>query len=453
MEQSRSLLADTTYKGIIYLTLPISLSRLIPELNFLFNGIFLGHLGTKELAYASLTGVYYLIFAVLGYGLSNALLSMISKLAGENNRENIFNTLRHGHLIGLAIFMVGVFTTYFLLEPMLTMFGVVKVDVQAVTQFMKIRIWGLIFLFGYQLSNQYLICLKETKWMVVGSIIEAGANILFDYWFIFGGLGVAAMGLNGAAYASVLAEILGFASLAFIINWKKFSIKYDIPEKWKYSKNIIHEALKQAYPLMTQYAFSIIVWWFFFILVSKNYSYTEQAASQTMRNIFGISGVFSWAFGASTNTIISNLIGQNNIKEIMPTIRKLLIISCTGMVLFIILINLFTSQLFSLYGQYEEGFINIGTSLLRIVSMALVALTAGVVWMNAAVASGQSRMVLIIDIIALTFYSVYVYYAIEINHWSISRAWICEWLYWSVILILSFILVNRWIKQNNIVQS
>ena len=37
---TESLKADTTVKGIILLTLPISLARLVPELNFLFNAIF-----------------------------------------------------------------------------------------------------------------------------------------------------------------------------------------------------------------------------------------------------------------------------------------------------------------------------------------------------------------------------------------------------------------------------
>jgi multidrug resistance protein, MATE family len=443
----KSLLADTTYKGIIMLTLPISLSRLIPELNFLFNGIFLGHLGTKELAYASLTGVYYLIFAVMGYGLGNALLSIISKLAGENNRENIFNSLRHGHLVGAVFFVIALILTYFFLYDILLLFGITAEDSLIVSKFLKIRIWGLIFLYGYQLSNQYLICIQETKWLVVGSIIEAGANIIFDYWFIFGGLGLEPMGLNGAAYASVLAEIIGFAAISFVIKWKNFSLKYDIPEKWRYSKAIIKDVLSQAYPLMTQYTFGILIWWFFFIIVAKNYNYTEQAASQTMRNLFGLSGVFSWAFGSSTNTIISNLIGQKKHDEIIPTIHKLLKISCTGMLIFIVLVNLFPSQLFLLYDQHEPSFIEIGTSLLRIVSAALLVLTTGVIWMNAAVASGQAKMVLFIEIAALISYSIYAYYAIEIRHWSISIAWMCEWFYWTTIMVLSYFLFKNWMRK------
>jgi Na+-driven multidrug efflux pump len=198
---------------------------------------------------------------------------------------------------------------------------------------------------------------------------------------------------------------------------------------------------------MTQFTFGIVIWWIFFILVAKNYGYTEQAASQTMRNLFGLSGVFSWAFGSSTNTIISNLIGQKKYDYIIPTIHKLLKISCTGMLMFIILVNLFPYQLFRLYDQHEPDFITVGTSLLRIVSAALIVLTSGVIWMNAAVASGQSKSVLGIEVAALVSYSLYAFYAIEILDSSISTAWMCEWFYWCTIMILSYLLFNRWIRK------
>ncbi|HMU04760.1 MAG TPA: hypothetical protein PJ990_14100, partial [Saprospiraceae bacterium] len=72
MAGSTSLKVDTSVWGIILLTLPISMAKLIPEINYLINATFLGHLGSVELAMAGITGVYYLIFSALGYGLNNA---------------------------------------------------------------------------------------------------------------------------------------------------------------------------------------------------------------------------------------------------------------------------------------------------------------------------------------------------------------------------------------------
>ena len=54
MGNLQSLKVDTTIKGILWLTIPISLSKLVPELNYLFNAVFLSRLGVKELGLVGL---------------------------------------------------------------------------------------------------------------------------------------------------------------------------------------------------------------------------------------------------------------------------------------------------------------------------------------------------------------------------------------------------------------
>ena len=66
------------------MALPISLAMLVPQINFITNNVFLGALGEKELASAGITGVYYLIFAVIGNGLNNGMQALISRRAGQD---------------------------------------------------------------------------------------------------------------------------------------------------------------------------------------------------------------------------------------------------------------------------------------------------------------------------------------------------------------------------------
>jgi multidrug resistance protein, MATE family len=430
------------------LTLPISLSRLIPEFNFLVNSIFLGHLGEKQLAYAAITGVYYLIFSAVSYGLSNAILSVISREAGANNREAIINTLRHGVIIAAIWFVIGLFTTYFLLEPILLLSGIKPDDIKEVMQYMYIRIFGLIFICLYQLCNAYLICIQETKWLLIGSLVSAITNIVFDYWFIFGGWGFNGMGFNGAAYASVLAEFLGLATVYVVIISKKFSLKYDIPDVWNYSPRLLKNMIIQASPLMAQYAISIIAWFLFYLLINKYYSYTEQAVSQTMRSLFGMSGVFSWAFGSTTNTMISNLIGQGKHAEVRPTIHKILLISVSGIIFFIILINISPMLIFKIFGQ-GENFAVLGTEVLRVISLAMFILTISVIWLNSVVATGNTKFVFLTEFVSIVFYLVYVWYISAIYKGTLAHMWMSEWLYWTVMLTLSYGFMNRYLKIHN----
>src|SRR6188474_771111 len=107
-----SLQMQVTNRQILKLTLPISFAILVPQFNFIVNNIFLGHYSSTSLAVASITGVYYLIFASIGFGFNNGLQSLISRRAGENRPEEIGKLFNQGILSSMIIAVVGIILTY-----------------------------------------------------------------------------------------------------------------------------------------------------------------------------------------------------------------------------------------------------------------------------------------------------------------------------------------------------
>src|SRR6186713_399772 len=103
---------QTSYKQILGIALPISLAMVVPQINFITNNIFLGRLGEKELASAGITGVYYLIFAVIGNGLNNGMQALISRRAGQNLPKEIGRLFVNGIWVALAIAFIGIAVTY-----------------------------------------------------------------------------------------------------------------------------------------------------------------------------------------------------------------------------------------------------------------------------------------------------------------------------------------------------
>src|ERR1700710_411107 len=83
------LKVETGYRQIFRMAMPISLAMLVPQINFITNNVFLGGLGESALASAGITGVFYLIFAVIGNGLNNGLQSLIARRAGQNLPKEI----------------------------------------------------------------------------------------------------------------------------------------------------------------------------------------------------------------------------------------------------------------------------------------------------------------------------------------------------------------------------
>ncbi|HLO55831.1 MAG TPA: MATE family efflux transporter [Saprospiraceae bacterium] len=442
MAGGTSLKVDTSVWGIILLTLPISMAKLIPEINYLINATFLGHLGSVELAMAGITGVYYLIFSALGYGLNNALLAIMSRRAGEENRNEIFSTLWHGLLLstGLAtLFMIG---TWLFVHPLMVMVGIDPEAAKMASDFLDIRVCGLFFLYSLQMQNAYLISLQQTKYLIVIALIQSSLNLALDYGLIFGKLGLPEMGFNGAAYASVISEFIGMLTIIVLIRGLRISSKFNIKPVYTFSIKTIKLVFTQGLPLMSQYAISTGSWWVFFILISRNYTYSEQAVTQAMRNLFGLSGVFSWAFGSSANTIISNLIGQGRAEEIFDIIRKMSIISFTGMFVFVSILNIYPSLFLDLYGQGDD-FVSSGLGPLRVVSLAMLILCIGVIWLNAVVATGKTKIVFYIELVGIISYLVYVWLVTEKFGLGLEVAWMSEWVYWGIMFLLSYIYLKR----------
>jgi MATE family multidrug resistance protein len=287
------------------------------------------------------------------------------------------------------------------------------------------------------MQNAFLISLQKTKYLIIIAIIQSLTNLALDYGLIFGHFGLPALGFNGAAYASVISEFLGMLTVIVIIYSLDVRRRFNIIPDFKIKLQTIRLVFTQGFPLMSQLAISTGAWWVFFILVSRNYTYEEQAVSQTMRNLFGLGGVFSWAFGSSANTIISNLIGQGRQEEIFAIIKKMVIISVSGMSIFVVILNLYPDLFLGLFGQSGD-FVNIGLSTLRVVSTAMIILCVGVIWLNAVVATGKTNIVFWIEFLGIVSYLVYVWIVIEVMKMDLEVAWMSEWIYWIMLFLPSF---------------
>jgi MATE family multidrug resistance protein len=433
---SKDLRLQTGYKQILGLAMPISMALIVPQINFITNNVFLGGLGEKALASAAITGVYYLIFAVIGSGLNNGLQSLIARKAGENQPKEIGKLFYHGVWAALGVSFIGILISYTLAPMILRATIHNQVIAEEVIGFIFIRIWGLPFLYLYVMRNALLVGTNQTKFLVWGTLAEAIANIFFDYAFIYGHFGFPKMGFNGAAYASIIAEATGLLVIFAVIHAKGINKAFGLFESWKLELSSIKLILFKSTPLILQFALSIVTWEYFYILI-EHHGARDLAVSNTMRNVFGLAGIFSWAFAATTNTMVSNVIGQGKQEEVMPLVKRIAKVSASFSITLIIILNIFPGALLSMFGQGED-FIAYATPVLRVVSSALFLQSFSVVWLNAVTGSGNTVVNLIIEIVTLFAYVLYVYLVLEVWNMSITWGWVSEWVYWICMFSMAF---------------
>ena len=437
------LKVDVTDRQILSIALPITLAILIPQLNMLTNSMFLGRVSEEALGNAGITGVFYLIFAVAGNGLNNALQNVFSKNAGSGNPENFKTILSQGIRISLQFSAVCILFTLFV-APFIMRAVSEPSSYQQEMHFLRIRIFGLPFLYLFQMGNAFLVASLNSRYLMIGFICEALINILCDYLLIFGHAGFHAMGFDGAAVASVIAEFTGMSVVLVVIVFSGLQKKYGLLQTWKFNRTINQQILKVSVPLVTQYIISVTTWLVFFLLLEGR-GPVAKAVSNVMRNVFGLVGVFVWAFASTSNAMISNLMGQKREDDILPAIKRIMLWSVGLCSVMVILLNIFPGAFFNLFGR-DQGFVQQGIPVIRMVSLGMIFMSIANIWLNGVTGTGRTTVNLGIEIIAISFYLLYTLYFMKVHYISLAMAWSNEFVYWTIIFLMSFLYLKsgRW---------
>jgi len=439
----KSLQVKITNRQILKIALPVSVALIIPNVNFITNNIFLGGLGERELGNAGTTGVYYLILMISGNGLSNALQVLISRHGGEGNITAINKVFAQGMRIALQFALAGMLITWFI-APLCLKPYIKPENFEMEIEFLRIRVLGLPFLYLFQCGNAFLISTLNSRFMMIGMIGEALINIFFDYTLIYGALSFPQLGFNGAAVASVIAEISGMLIVYTVIFKKGLKKKFNLFSDFSYHKTTSRSILKIAAPLVGQFSISLITWLVFFILL-ENYGERAKAISNAMRNVFGFVGIFIWAFASTTNIMISNLIGQGLQNKVINAINKIMLLSISSAVIMLAVLNIFPVQFLQLFNQ-SDAFIEEAIPVVRIVSLGMLIMSVAVIWLNAVTGTGKTKMNLLIEFIAIICYLIYIYIIMVRFKLSLTMAWTNEIIYWIVIFAVSFWFIKsgRW---------
>lgn len=214
---TKNKLADMPIRPLLYtMAVPLMLSLLVQSLYNIVDSIFVARLSETALTAASLVySVQFLMIAV-GVGTAVGLNALLSRKIGEHKPEEACQAATTGlflMLITALIFsMAGIFFSDVIASKMTS-----DPELQTLCrQYLSINLvycWG-IFLQTY--GQRLLQAVGDTVLSMISLIIGAILNIILDPIMIFGLLGCPAMGIRGAAIATVIGQICGaIAALLF----------------------------------------------------------------------------------------------------------------------------------------------------------------------------------------------------------------------------------------------
>lgn len=435
---------DVSNKQVLKIAGPICLALILPQINHMTNAAFLGHLGEFPFAVNGIAGIYYLVMYMIAYGLNSGLQVLFARRAGELNYAGMGRYFSNGILLALLFSAVAIGITY-TLAPYFFAHSLHDPAIRdAATSFTRIRIWGLPFLMLMGLCNAFYTGTGNTRLLAITSLFQEAVNIGLDYGLIFGKMGLPALGLNGAAYASIMAEFVGFFVAFCLLFGFKFHAKFHLFTWLKPDWTSIRNILTISAPLIIQFLFSIGSWLIFFIFI-EHLGQRPLAISNMMRSIFGLFGIFTWALASTCNTMVSNLIGQGRENEVVKVIRKIGGFALLCAMLVSLLINIFPYQLLHIYTA-DTAMITEALPSIHVCTLVTLLSSITEIVFNGVTGTGNTRINLFIEFAAVTVYLVYCFVVIERWQSPLHWAWGAEFVYWITMfsLALWYLRSGRW---------
>lgn len=435
-----------TYKQIWFIAYPILFSLLMEHLIGMTDTAFLGRVGEVELGASALAGVYYMAIFMLGFGFSVGVQILIGRRNGEGHYKEIGPIFQQGALFLLCLATVMFFVSRIWSPVVLHSLIESEQVYQATVSYMNWRVYGFFFSFTALMFRAFYVGTANTKTLTLNSMVMVLTNIILNYILIFGKFGMPALGIAGAAIASSIAELV---SLIFFIVYTLVRIdgkKYNLFGRFRFEPQLLFRVLNISIWTMIQAFISVSTWFLFFIAI-EHLGERSLAITNVLRSISSFFFIIVSAFATTTSSLISNLIGSGEQRQVMKVCWKVIRLCYMLVIPLIFLMALFPSLIMRIY---TDNTTLIGSAILPFFVMLSVYLVSvpGNIMFNAVSGTGNTRTALFLESIALTVYVFTVYYIVIHLKSNLSICWTTEHAYVLVMFILSYFYMKSGKWQN-----
>lgn len=433
-----------SYKDIIKVTFPVMLMLLAQTIVQVAGNIFMGQVGLAQQKAVTVAGIFYIAFFTVCFGFSIGAQIMVSRRNGEQNYTAIGEIIIQGTIFLLVFASLLYFLCDYVLNHVLGQF----MDEQDVYVFMKeylnYRMFGFFFASVNVMFRAFYVGIAKTPVLTYNAIVMTVVNIFLDYALIFGNFGFPELGVKGAGIAAIISEV---ASIFFFVIFTYSAVSFDKYHfhKMRFRPKIIKRILSISSFTMLQNLLSMGTWFMFFMCIQHKTALQLAAGVQNpedglgitsvVRTIYMIFFVAIGAFSTTSNTLVGNTMGRGNISDVVPLIKRISIASIvvSGVIIVLMLIN--PQYLVSLFLQKTPELVSQTMASFYVILGALPILSIGAVVFNAISGTGNTKAALILEFIALAFYSLYMYWIIIVQQAPTAICWTVEYVYWGGLLI------------------
>lgn len=209
------------------LSFPAMVGMVLYSMFSLVDTYFVARLGSAALAALTLSIPLQVLISSLAYATGVGLTSLISRTLGRGDISQGDNVAWHGLIVGIIYGITFSLTGIIYLDQLLTYFGCTADTYELCREYLQIILFGCIFTFILIILENIVQGEGNTVLPMAIGLVGIILNVLFDPVLIFGLGPIPAMGMRGAAWATVLAEMLSTVVLIGIVIKQRHLLSWD----------------------------------------------------------------------------------------------------------------------------------------------------------------------------------------------------------------------------------
>ena len=323
------------YRSLLAVAVPIIIQNSITNFISLIDNVMVGQIGTEQMSGVSIVNQLLFVFNLCIFGALSGAGLFGAQFYGNKEFENLKHTFRYKVIISLIICAGAIGLFLVAGEPLISLYlheggetGDLALTLHYAKKYLAISLFGL---FPFTVTQIYASSLREVKHTIppmTAGIIGVFVNMMLNYTLIFGKFGAPALGVEGAALATVISR---FVECICVIVWTHLHTKecpfiVGVYRSFRIPKELVRSITVTGTPLLLNET----LWAAGQAMLLQCYSLRGIATVSAM-NMSGVTfntfSVLYFSMGTTIAILIGHRLGEGNLEAAASDAKKMIAFS------------------------------------------------------------------------------------------------------------------------------
>ncbi len=355
-------------KSIIVLSVPIIIGNLLQAAYQITDAFWVGRLGADAVASVSISfPITFLIIALAGgIGLAGGVL--VSQYKGREEHEKVNHISGQTFLMAFIASLILSIIGYIFTPQIISLFSPEPAVFNNAISFLRISFLGIVFVFGYAVYQALSRGVGEAKIPVYIISVSVLLNFILDPLFIYGYKFIPAIGVGGAAMATLFTQAIALFAGLFIMSRGKRGIHLKLIH-FKPDYTLIKKILFLGFPISLEQSSRSIG----FIMMSglaASFGTVVLASYGIGTTVIGIVIVPALSLAIANSALVGQNIGAGKIERAEKIAKTSMIIGFIFLTIIGAIFFIFSTSIVSVFISNDPEVIRQGSLFLRIVAFS-----------------------------------------------------------------------------------